>query len=63
VVRVNVSREKQNCDAGEKNGYTANHVPTFGKTLKNLSGFFELFDRRAGAEQIPVTVNVVDPRD
>src|SRR5436189_3019975 len=35
----------------------------FAATLKELSDFLEFFDRRAGAEQISVAVNIVDPRD
>src|SRR6266480_8077263 len=31
------------------------------REAKNLSGFFEFFDRRTGTEQVPVAVNVVDP--
>src|SRR2546423_13185561 len=35
----------------------------FAAILKKLSDFFEFLDRRTGAEQIPIAVDVVDPRD
>src|SRR5437016_9980529 len=63
MMRTNVKTGDQQDKREQKDNNSSKHHRLFGTNPANISEYLrtELFDWRAGTEQVPIPVNIVDP--